>query len=522
MRFAVRTLYIKVFLWFWVAMILVGATLIFTVAKTQTGFVQARMDERDSSWLRIYAATLADIFERQGSGGLSPYLRNLPRPFVSLYFFTDDDRELSGRAADRAVYDVAGRARTSGQTELATIKEGRLLGQRAYGPSGRIYVLVVQAHAHPLAELFEANPVTQSLRIAAVLLVAGIVCFWLARQITAPVRKLSDAARQLAAGNLAARVGNPSIKQHDEIANLGRDFDHMAETIESLVSAQRRLTADVSHELRSPLARLSVALGIARRSATPESAYALDRMEREVERLNELIGNLLKLARLESGAGLMQPRSVALDLLIREVAQDADFEARNRNRLVRVTRADACSVEGSKEILRSAVENVIRNAVNYTAEGTEVELSLEHPGDSVEEHAVIRVRDHGKGVSPEALEEMFRPFYRSDDARERPTGGVGLGLAITERAIRLHGGRVNAENSPSGGLIVELHLPLNTAAELSTDRIEPVPTTGAELPSPRSAETSLKSLDSPQKRHALATAKSASTFQKPGSTVTKT
>jgi signal transduction histidine kinase len=479
----VRSLFMKVFLWFWVAMVLVSATLIFTVAKTQTTFSQAREDERDSTLVPLYAASIADLYERQGLAAVSAYLRYPPRPYVSLYFFTEDNREITGRVVAPIIDEMAQRARDSGQTEFAASKEGRLLAQGAAGPSGRHYAVVLKTPPYPFADLLQANPVTQSLRIGAVLLVAGIVCLWLARQITAPVRKLSDAARQLAGGNLAARVGNPFVKQHDEIADLGRDFDHMAEKIESLISAQRRLIGDISHELRSPLARLSVALGIARRHASPESTHALDRMEREIERLNELIGNLLKLARLESGADLMQPSSVALDLLIREVAHDADFEARNRNRLVRVVRADACSVEGSKELLRSAIENVIRNAVNYTAEGTEVELNLERVCDAFEDNAVIRVRDHGKGVSPEALEEIFRPFYRSDDARERPSGGVGLGLAITERAIRLHGGRVKAENSPSGGLIVELHLPLNTAAVLTMRPVRPVPTTAVELPS---------------------------------------
>ena len=477
-----RSLFAKVFLWFWVATILVGATLIFTIFKTQTVFVEAREDERDRALSPSFATNLADIYERQGPSALSAYLKYPPRPYASVYFFTED-RELSGRVVDSLVNEIARRARDSGETQIARTSEGRVLAQSAVGPSGKSYVLLLQTRAHPIADFLQAKPGGQVLRIAAVFLVAGIVCLWLARQITAPVRKLSEAARQLANGNLAARVGKPSIMQRDEIADLGRDFDDMAERIESLISAQRRLIGDISHELRSPLTRISVALGIARRHANPECNYALDRMEREVERLNQLIGNLLKLARFETGAELMNPSPVILDLLIREVAQDADFEARNRDRLVRVARLDSCSVEGSEELLRSAVENIVRNAVNYTAEGTEVELSLERVRDSFEERAVIRVRDHGKGVPQGALEQIFQPFYRIDDARERSAGGVGLGLAITERAVRLHGGRVKAENSPSGGLIVELHLPLNTAVELSVRPATPVPTTSAEMPS---------------------------------------
>jgi two-component system sensor histidine kinase CpxA len=478
----VRSLFAKVFLWFWVAMVLVGATLIFTIFKTQTVFVEAREDERDRALSPSFAANLADIYERQGPSALSAYLKYPPRPYASVYFFTED-RELSGRVVDSLVNEIARRARDSGETQIARTSEGRVLAQSAAGPSGKRYVLLLQTRAHPIADFLQAKPAGQFLRIAAVFLVAGIVCLWLARQITAPVRKLSEAARQLANGNLAARVGKPSIMQRDEIADLGRDFDDMAERIESLISAQRRLIGDISHELRSPLTRISVALGIARRHANPECNHALDRMEREVERLNELIGNLLKLARFETGAEVMKPSPVKLDLLLREVAQDADFEARNRDRLVRVTRLDSCSVEGSEELLRSAVENIVRNAVNYTAEGTGVELSLERVCDSFEERAVIRVRDHGRGVPQEALEQIFQPFYRIDDARERSAGGVGLGLAITERAVRLHGGRVTAENSPSGGLIVELHLPLNTAVELSIRPATPVPTTSAEMPS---------------------------------------
>jgi signal transduction histidine kinase len=481
----VRSLFIKVFLWFWVAMLLVGTTLIFSVAETQTTFVQEREDQRDREQAPYFAATLADVYERQGPTALSTYLKYPPPPYASLYFFTEDDREIAGRVVTSIVNEIAQRARDSGQTQIAATREGRLLGQSAAGPSGKHYILILQTTAHhPVTNLFlQAKPATQVLRITAVFLVAGLVCLWLARQVTAPVRKLSEAARQLGGGNLAARVGKSSIQQHDEIADLSRDFNHMAEQIESLISAQRRLIGDISHELRSPLTRLSVALGIARRHASPECSHALDRMELEVERLNELIGNLLKLARFESGADLMKPSPVILDLLLRDVVQDADFEARNRNRIVRVARVDSCSVEGSEELLRSAVENIVRNAVNYTAEGTEVEVSLERVRDSFEERAVIRVRDHGNGVPQEALEHIFQPFYRIDDSRERSAGGVGLGLAITERAVRLHGGRITAENSSSGGLIVELYLPLNTAVELSVRPITPVPTTSAELPS---------------------------------------
>jgi signal transduction histidine kinase len=292
------------------------------------------------------------------------------------------------------------------------------------------------------------------------LLVAGLVCLWLARYITAPVTKLRAATRQLAAGNLNARVGSAAAKRRDELADLGRDFDHMAEQIEALMSSQRRLMTDISHELRSPLARLNVALGLAWRHANPETEGSLERIEREADRLNELIGVLLRLARLDSGVDPMNRDTVELEALVREVSADADFEAQSRNRTVRILRSVPCSITGTRSALRSALENVVRNAVNYTAEGTEVEVILERVRDASQESAVIRVRDHGDGVPEDVLENIFRPFYRVADARERSSGGTGLGLTITETVMRLHGGQVKANNSHTGGLVVELRFPL--------------------------------------------------------------
>jgi signal transduction histidine kinase len=203
-----------------------------------------------------------------------------------------------------------------------------------------------------------------------------------------------------------------------------------------------------------------VALGLARRQAGPEATAALDRIERETERLNELIGNLLQLSRLESGAAPMGAETVELDGLVREVAEDANFEAQSRNRKVRVIEAESCAIAGSRELVRSAVENVVRNALKYTAEGTDVEVSVKCMSDPAGENGVIRIRDHGEGVPEDALEDIFRPFYRVADSRERSSGGTGLGLTITERAMRVHGGQVKAQNSPAGGLVVELRLPV--------------------------------------------------------------
>ena len=270
----------------------------------------------------------------------------------------------------------------------------------------------------------------------------------------------------------------------------------MATRVEALVSAQNRLLRDISHELRSPLARLVVALDLARKRAGTAAAGDLARIEREATRLNELIGQLLTLSRRESDRERVRLETVNLAALVREIASDADFEAQSRSRSVVVSECDECETTGTASLLRSAVENVVRNAVLHTPEGTAVKISLRcrgagyrvdsdggdaaraaddgddahtlNDGDAVHAaddgdaaHAVIAVRDEGAGVPQEALSEIFRPFYRVDDSRTRATGGTGLGLAITERAVRLHGGSVAAANVPGGGFVVKLRIPVN-------------------------------------------------------------
>jgi two-component system sensor histidine kinase CpxA len=292
-----------------------------------------------------------------------------------------------------------------------------------------------------------------------VLLIGAIFCYWLARYLTTPIVKLRDTTHELADGNLTARVSQGLIKRRDEIGYLSRDFNLMAGRIETLVEAQQRLLRDISHELRSPLTRLGVALELVKRRAAPDMCTGLDRIEREAAIINEMIGQLLTLSRVESGTYRLNRIRVDLCALLQKVADDADFEARSRERSVRITSCEASTISGVAELLKSATENVVRNAVRHTAKGTEVEISLRCEGVDDEKHTVIRVRDHGAGVPEESIDEIFRPFYRVEDARDRQTGGAGLGLAIAARAVHLHAGTIKAANAPDGGLIVEIMLP---------------------------------------------------------------
>lgn len=295
---------------------------------------------------------------------------------------------------------------------------------------------------------------------AAALLAGGLTWLIFFRSFILPLRRLRKVTQQLAAGNLAARVGEGLVHKRDEVADLGRDVDHMAERIEGLVGAQQRLIRDVSHELRSPLARLNVALELARQSAGPALSAPFDRIERESERLNELISQLLMLTRLESESGLAEKTDFDMAVLVAEVAQDVDFEARSQGRGVAITKTEPLLLSGNRELLRQALENLIRNAVRYTAENTVAEIELNKKKVRGHTWAAIRVRDQGPGVPEAELRNIFRPFYRVNDARERQSGGSGVGLAIADRAVYLHGGSLQAANAVGGGLIMEMELPL--------------------------------------------------------------
>jgi two-component system sensor histidine kinase CpxA len=270
-----------------------------------------------------------------------------------------------------------------------------------------------------------------------------------------PFGALRETTRRLGVGDLSARVGGRAVRRRDEIGALARDFDAMAERLEGLVGSQRRLLRDVSHELRSPLARLRVALELARDRAGAGAGEALDRIEHEAARLDELIGQLLLLERLEAGQPDVEAVAFDMSRLVGEVVDDASFEATPAGREVLFESGAAIATMGYPSLMRSALDIVIRNAIRHTPEGSPVEVALAADGGGIS----VTVRDFGPGVPDEHLESLFEPFSRVADARERSTGGVGLGLAITRRAIEIHGGSVVARNHPEGGLEVAIQLP---------------------------------------------------------------
>jgi two-component system sensor histidine kinase CpxA len=240
--------------------------------------------------------------------------------------------------------------------------------------------------------------------------------------------------------------------RRDELGQLARTFDRMADRITTLLDAERRLLLDISHELRSPLARLGVAVELARSGAPLETA--LNRIQKESDRLNSLVGQLLQVTRVEGDRSLLNRQPVRLDELACQLAGDAAIEAAAHRSSVVCRRPDAVTVEGDPELLRRAIENVIRNAIRYAPEETPVEVSVEkHDGA-----AILTVRDQGPGVPASSLPRLFDAFYRVNDDRGRATGGVGLGLSIARRAVELHNGTIEARNA-NPGLEVKIVLP---------------------------------------------------------------
>jgi two-component system sensor histidine kinase CpxA len=294
--------------------------------------------------------------------------------------------------------------------------------------------------------------------------VGGLTTFVLVLIFTSPLARLRKAARELAQGNLATRVKETGSKDSasggDEFHALVHDFNHMAERLESLVDAQKLLLRDVSHELRSPLARLSVALELAREDAGEEMTAHLDRIERETGRLNQLIGQLLTLSSMEAMEGAQHFERVSLNQLIEQIIPDAEYEAQQRQSSV-AFHADAdIVVDGRRELLYRAIENVVRNAIRYTKPGTEVEIHLAKAQENGHRVATLEVSDRGPGIPEGETESIFRPFYRVDQARSPHTGGFGVGLAIAERSVKLHHGEVRAFNRETGGTTVRFRFPM--------------------------------------------------------------
>lgn len=321
---------------------------------------------------------------------------------------------------------------------------------------GSAYRMVPDFQSITLLRVLQ-RPRVIALPVAVAALISALICLILGRYLTFPLERLRRAAQHIAAGDLAQRVVPSMGRRRDEIADLAGAFDKMAERIEKVFEAQRQLLSDASHELRSPLARLQVALGLARQRSNGQADKEHDRIELEIERLNELIGQLLELSRLEAGVDATHSEQVDIPELLEGLIEDAQFEADSKGCQVSLREFFPANAKINAALLHSAIENVVRNAIKYTKPDTAVEISMLK--DAVDPGSIIiQVRDHGLGVPEDMLLHIFEPFVRVAQARDRLSGGHGLGLAIADRAVQLYGGQIIARNEPDGGLSIFIHL----------------------------------------------------------------
>lgn len=380
---------------------------------------------------------------------------------VQLFLFTADAVQITGRPAPSEIFSLVRRLSEKEPTGIVRDSRRFIAARILRAKNGKNYVAAADLN-FPSDDPFDKRiPLPRDfwMRILVSFFLCGTICYALARHLTIPLDRLRAATREFAEGDLSVRVSQSMGRRSDEIADLGKDFDTMAEKIEGLVESRKRLLRDISHELRSPLSRLTVALELARQRGTDAVFPFLDRIGLETERLNEMIGQLLTLTMLESGSA-RKTEDMDVGRIIESIATDARFEAQLRNVDVRVDVPETLTFPGYPEMLYMAVENIVRNALRYTGDGTTVSISASRAGVDGS-WLDISVHDQGPGVPDAALPHLFKPFYRIEDSRDRSCGGTGLGLSIAERAVKLHHGVLSVENHENRGLAVRILLPLD-------------------------------------------------------------
>jgi signal transduction histidine kinase len=458
------SLYWRIFLSFWLALALI---LVGTVSVVVNGEQQRRFAQSYVLRSELYAQA-TDAFESGGPDGLRTWLTGIKRPEISsrTYVLDDAGKEMLGRAVPATLRDPPSDTPHISNTNIRGIGGPLVL----VGPDGKTFQVIIgplRSGPHLFGELETPQVSTATLFIA--LVVSAVICFFLARYLVAPVDQLRRATRQIASGDLDVRV-SPKLKgRHDELGLLASDLDTMSERVRNLLELKQQLLRDVSHELRSPLARLQLALSLARRQENTGVERHLARIACEADRLEELIARTLKLARLERPMQGLERVPVDLADLLTHIVNDVGIEAEAHGSTVALETDRPLPVIGDPELLRSAMENVIRNAVRYGPPGSKVGIEARRMQAEIE----IKVRDSGPGVPEKDLELIFEPFYRVDAARNRAVGGDGLGLAIAARAVGIHGGRIRAHNLEGGGLVVQLTLPALQADE-SPEKAEPL------------------------------------------------
>ena len=428
------TLFGKIVAWFVIAVLVtVTATTVTSVLSYKpTSALRAPF----SVMMNLEASEARDAWERGGRDALRDKLAHfLEVTHYNAVVFTDaEGTDLVTGKSNRQLVSFARH-----YPVFPFLRQGELVFA-SYTPDKKYCFLLITKPLH----LVVAN--LQPLHLLVVWTVLAL-CYALAYYLTSPLRALQRTVEKFGRGDLSARAPEG---RRDELGDLALTFNQMAQRMQNLISAQQRLLLDISHELRSPLARLGVAVELARSGNT-----SLDRIQKEADRLNDLIGQILDMARLENDLASRKSEPVQLDELVGELVDDCSIEAQVRGCSLTVAKTGAVSVEGDRELLRRAIENVVRNAIRYAPAESRVEVGIENGGGK----ACVKVRDYGPGVPEAALARIFDPFYRVENDRNRASGGYGLGLSIARRAVELHRGNLRASNADPG-LLVEIELPV--------------------------------------------------------------
>jgi signal transduction histidine kinase len=450
-----RSIYTRILVWFWLAnagitMSILAITLISGAQPLGRRWLAASLD--------LYAQTATDAYRNGGSSALNAYLDHI-QSSVSMRaaLLGPGGETLSAHALPPGSLSVVGQVRSTGKPHFH-FGINWLGTSIVHTPQGDyVFVAQVDALRRFSRQLGGGGLVVKAL---AAMLAGCLLCWLLARSITAPIRTLQSAVRSLGEGDLSVRVSPKIPPRNDELTDLAHEFDRMAAQIESLRNEQHRLLADISHELRSPLTRLSISTELASRG----DLESLERMRKDITALDHLIEQILTLTRLEIQQQTQVQSSTPLNKVLIALVDDADFEAREQGKSVILQAPQLCSVRGEPGLLRSCLENVIRNAVRFTPVATVVRVVVRQGQRDKKSVAIVTVEDQGRGVPEDSLDHIFEPFYRvsasEDDASDNR--GSGLGLSISERIVTLYGGTISAHNAVTGGLVVVLELPLAT------------------------------------------------------------
>ncbi|MFA3791826.1 ATP-binding protein [Aliiglaciecola sp. SL4] len=455
----INSLFGKTFLWFWLAAILLGVVGAWLAKQTHSDYSIKPLNDNNINRIEKLASRIELNAERFPDAELNRLLGRAGQR-------NKDALLLVEQQSKRFIYGFPREMMPLEEPFLELMNESqpfmiRTTSGNFFGPfeitlNEQNYFLFAGKPRPPnlVRQLIRTNPVALAV---SVLLVSGSLCALFVWSLLSPIRQLQKSARKVASGDLTQHLGFAS-KRGDEIGELGRDFNSMTQRLSDLIGGQKRLVADISHELRSPLARLQLAIGIAQnqKEQLPDAIEKqLLRIEKEAQQIDSMIGQVLRLSRLEADVAVEDRQLVSLKNCFTELFNDAAFEAQNSGKELILGDIPELTLYCYPNLLKSAVGNVISNGIKYCS--TKVEVSISNLTTRLQ----VTVKDDGQGVPNSDLEDMFKPFYRLSASRNRDTGGIGLGLAIVKQAVKVHGGEVTAVNSEDGGLTVNITIPIN-------------------------------------------------------------